>query len=68
MRQTLVLDVVGLTPGHLGEHTPHLSALAREGAVRPLATIEPAVTCSVQSTFRFSRDARPFVSAKTNAS
>jgi predicted AlkP superfamily pyrophosphatase or phosphodiesterase len=51
MRQTLVLDVVGLTPGHLGEHTPHLSALAREGAVRPLATIEPAVTCSVQSTF-----------------
>jgi len=27
MRRTLVLDVVGLTPGLLGEHTPALSAL-----------------------------------------
>jgi predicted AlkP superfamily pyrophosphatase or phosphodiesterase len=51
MRRTLVLNVVGLTPRLVGEHTPHLAALAREGALRPLATIEPAVTCSVQSTF-----------------
>lgn len=51
MRRTLVLNVVGLTPRLLGEHTPHLSALAKQGAVRPLRTIEPAVTCSVQSTF-----------------
>jgi predicted AlkP superfamily pyrophosphatase or phosphodiesterase len=51
MRRTLVLDVVGLTPRLLGEHTPHLAALAKRGASRPLRTIEPAVTCSVQSTF-----------------
>src|SRR5580658_269245 len=51
MRRTLVLNVVGLTPRLLGEHTPHLAALAKRGAVRPLRTIEPAVTCSVQSTF-----------------
>jgi predicted AlkP superfamily pyrophosphatase or phosphodiesterase len=51
MRRTLVLNVVGLTPKLVGEHTPHLAALARAGALRPLRTIEPAVTCSVQSTF-----------------
>jgi predicted AlkP superfamily pyrophosphatase or phosphodiesterase len=51
MRPTLVIDVVGLTPALLGEHTPHLAALARDGAMRPLATVTPAVTCSVQSTF-----------------
>ena len=51
MRRTLVLNVVGLTPDLLGEATPNLSALARRGAMRPLRTILPAVTCSVQSTF-----------------
>jgi predicted AlkP superfamily pyrophosphatase or phosphodiesterase len=51
LRRTLVLNVVGLTPRMLGEHTPNLSALARRGAMRPLRTITPAVTCSVQSTF-----------------
>lgn len=51
MHPTLVLLVVGLTPRHLGPHTPRLSALARAGAIRPLATVTPAVTCSVQATF-----------------
>jgi predicted AlkP superfamily pyrophosphatase or phosphodiesterase len=51
VRRTLVLNVVGLTPKLVGEHTPSLAALARQGALRPLATIEPAVTCAVQSTF-----------------
>jgi predicted AlkP superfamily pyrophosphatase or phosphodiesterase len=51
VRRTLVLNVVGLTPRMLGEHTPHLAALARQGAMRPLRTVTPAVTCSVQSTF-----------------
>jgi predicted AlkP superfamily pyrophosphatase or phosphodiesterase len=50
MRRTLVLDVVGLTPALIGEHTPHLAAFATAGAQRALATITPAVTCSVQST------------------
>lgn len=51
MHPTIVILVVGLTPHHVGRHTPHLDALARAGAMRPLATITPAVTCSVQATF-----------------
>ena len=51
MRKTIVILVVGLTPSHLGPNTPHLSALARAGAMRPLATVMPAVTCTVQATF-----------------
>jgi predicted AlkP superfamily pyrophosphatase or phosphodiesterase len=51
MRNTIVLLVVGLTPHHLGPETPRLSALARAGVLRPLATVTPAVTCTVQATF-----------------
>ena len=50
MRNTLVLLVVGLTPRLLGPHTPNLSKLARNGGVRGLETVLPAVTCTVQST------------------
>jgi predicted AlkP superfamily pyrophosphatase or phosphodiesterase len=51
MHRTLVLNVVGLTPELLARgHTPRLSGLASDGALRPLATITPAVTCSVQAT------------------
>ncbi|MDO9074386.1 MAG: alkaline phosphatase family protein [Rubrivivax sp.] len=49
MTPTLVLNVVGLTPALL-EHAPRLQALARDGAVRPLGTVLPAVTTTVQST------------------
>lgn len=51
MRRTVVLNVVGLTLDLLGQDTPHLSSLAKRGGVRPLSTITPAVTCSVQATF-----------------
>src|SRR5262245_47878300 len=51
MHPTLVILVVGLTPRHLGPHTPRLAALARAGAMRPLAPAFPAVTCAVQATF-----------------
>jgi predicted AlkP superfamily pyrophosphatase or phosphodiesterase len=51
MHRTLVLDVVGLSPRLLGEHTPHLAALARKGGMRPIRSITPAVTSSVQSTY-----------------
>ena len=51
MRPTIVLLVVGLTPRHLGPHTPLLTAFARAGAMRPLRTVTPAVTCTVQATF-----------------
>jgi len=46
----LVLNVVGLTPALIGEHTPALRAFRDANALRPLTTILPAVTCSVQST------------------
>jgi predicted AlkP superfamily pyrophosphatase or phosphodiesterase len=51
VQPTLVLNVVGLTPGLIGEHTPALKAFRDAYALRPLRTIVPAVTCSVQSTF-----------------
>lgn len=51
MHRTVVLNVVGLTPALLGDATPNLSAFVHAGAMRPLATVLPAVTCSVQSTF-----------------
>jgi predicted AlkP superfamily pyrophosphatase or phosphodiesterase len=51
MHPTLVLLIVGLTPRHLGRHTPNLDRLAKAGAMRPLTTVLPAVTCSVQATF-----------------
>ncbi len=51
MHPTVVLLVVGLTPRHLGKNTPHLSRLASHGTVRPLTTVTPAVTCTVQATF-----------------
>src|SRR4051794_25636216 len=51
MQPTLILLVVGLTPRHIGPHTPNLARLAAHGGLRPLRTITPAVTCSVQATF-----------------
>jgi predicted AlkP superfamily pyrophosphatase or phosphodiesterase len=51
VQATLVVNVVGLTPGLIGEHTPALRAFRDTYASRPLVTILPAVTCSVQSTF-----------------
>jgi predicted AlkP superfamily pyrophosphatase or phosphodiesterase len=51
MHRTVVLNVVGLTGDLLGEATPNLQRLAREGVMRPLETVFPAVTCTVQSTF-----------------
>jgi predicted AlkP superfamily pyrophosphatase or phosphodiesterase len=51
MRPTMVILLVGLTRRHLGQNMPHVSALARAGASRPLTTVMPAVTCTVQATF-----------------
>ena len=51
MHRTVVILVVGLSPRHIGADTPHLAAFARAGSLRPLATVLPAVTCTVQATF-----------------
>jgi predicted AlkP superfamily pyrophosphatase or phosphodiesterase len=50
MKPTLVLLVVGLTPSLVGDYTPNLLRLARSGGMRPLKTVLPAVTCTVQTT------------------
>jgi predicted AlkP superfamily pyrophosphatase or phosphodiesterase len=50
MRPTLVLNVVGLTRSLLNAGAPNLQRLAARGGVRPLVTVFPAVTCSVQTT------------------
>ena len=50
MYRTVILNVVGLTPSLVGPATPNLRALADRGGMRPLKTVLPAVTCSVQST------------------
>jgi predicted AlkP superfamily pyrophosphatase or phosphodiesterase len=46
----VVINVVGLAPGQIGEQTPNLARLAKQGFMRPLGTVLPAVTCSAQST------------------
>jgi predicted AlkP superfamily pyrophosphatase or phosphodiesterase len=51
MQPLIVLNIVGLTPRHLGANTPRLSAFARQGGMRPLTTTFPAVTCTTQATF-----------------
>jgi len=51
MHPTLVLNVVGLTPELIGEHTPHLSKLTQRGTLRPIAATVPAVTCTAQATY-----------------
>ena len=35
----------------LGEHTPNLSALARDGSASPIGGVLPAVTCTAQATY-----------------
>jgi len=50
MNPTLVILVAGLSPALVGGHTPHLTRLCGRGALRPLRTVIPAVTCTVQST------------------
>jgi predicted AlkP superfamily pyrophosphatase or phosphodiesterase len=48
-KRLLLLDVVGLTPGLVGESTPNLARLAREGTIAPLESPFPALTCPAQA-------------------
>ena len=51
MHKTVVLNVVGLSPNLLGPSTPRLNAFAAGGEQVPIASMLPAVTCSVQATY-----------------
>ncbi|MGI8504239.1 MAG: alkaline phosphatase family protein [Hassallia sp.] len=51
MQKTVVINVVGLTPSLLCEHTPFLSRWAASGKVASVESVLPAVTCSAQATY-----------------
>ena len=51
MRSTVVLNVVGLTPALVGQHTPNLQRLADKGGLQPLRAVTPAVTCAAQASY-----------------
>lgn len=51
MHKTAVLNIVGLTPGLIGEHTPFLSGWFSKGKMASVKSMLPAVTCPVQATY-----------------
>jgi predicted AlkP superfamily pyrophosphatase or phosphodiesterase len=51
MHPTAVINVVGLTGALLGDDTPHLNALLRQGSCAPVRSVLPAVTCTAQATY-----------------
>ncbi len=51
VQRTLVINVVGLTPGLLGPNTPRINQVKSAGAMSHIDPILPAVTCSVQSSY-----------------
>jgi predicted AlkP superfamily pyrophosphatase or phosphodiesterase len=51
MQKTVVIDVVGLSTGLIGEHTPFLKRYSQNKSVQTILPMLPAVTTSVQSTY-----------------
>ena len=51
MKRTAVLNVVGLTQGLLGPHTPRLNKYLGRGALANIVPAFPAVTCTAQSSY-----------------
>jgi predicted AlkP superfamily pyrophosphatase or phosphodiesterase len=51
MKRLAVIDVVGLTEGLIGEHTPRIAEFRRRGALAHIAPAFPAVTCTAQSNY-----------------
>ncbi len=49
-RRLVVINVVGLTHEMISDNTPNIRRLLDTGFARPMATVLPAVTCSVQAT------------------
>ena len=51
MHKTVVLNVVGLVPELIGEHTPFLSSWQKKGQTTSIKPVLPAVTCTAQATY-----------------
>lgn len=50
-KKLLVLNIVGLSPKHVGEFTPNLKGLALRGSLTHIQSMLPAVTCAVQASY-----------------
>jgi predicted AlkP superfamily pyrophosphatase or phosphodiesterase len=51
MNKTVVIDIVGLSPSLIGEHTPFLKKYIESKKLQTIQPMLPAVTTSVQSTY-----------------
>jgi predicted AlkP superfamily pyrophosphatase or phosphodiesterase len=51
MQRTAVLNVVGLTPRLICEHTPQIRAFMERNQLARVEPVLPAVTCTAQSTY-----------------
>jgi predicted AlkP superfamily pyrophosphatase or phosphodiesterase len=51
MQKTVVIDIVGLSTGLIGDHTPFLKKYIQDKFVQTIAPMLPAVTTAVQSTY-----------------
>jgi len=51
MQKTVVIDIVGLSTGLIGDHTPFLKKYTQDKFVQTIAPMLPAVTTAVQSTY-----------------
>jgi predicted AlkP superfamily pyrophosphatase or phosphodiesterase len=51
MHRTAILNVVGLTPRLIGEHTPKIRAFMERNRCVPVEPVLPAVTCTAQATY-----------------
>lgn len=51
MKKTVVLNVVGLTAGLIGQHTPFLKKWSQQGKAVSIKPPLPAVTCTAQATY-----------------
>lgn len=51
MIRTAILNVVGLTPRLIGEHTPHIRAFMERQRSALIEPVVPAVTCTAQATY-----------------
>ena len=51
MGRTAVLNIVGLTPGMVGAHTPSILRFSEQTSITPVRPVLPAVTCTAQSTY-----------------
>lgn len=51
MNKTTVLNVVGLTPELIGQHTPFLANWQNTGKTTSIKPVLPAVTCTAQATY-----------------